>query len=488
MFTVCPGHDSCTKETTYGTGPWLGSGQNFTVVDTPGFGDSDNEDEALIEEMMNILANVVDHADTILLLFNGELPRFDASLQSMLKTMTQIFGVDWWNYVVIGVSFWAYDQDSIDDRVCDPEYPDYCKDEAWFCNDMNTQLRDKLHVDKNFTCVFTDSWSQTGGNVEDPLQQEHWRNETGILWDITTSREDTFGFMTIDDILEENARLKEENKWLNDVIRNNITQLTEMIQSNSENIQDNANNLEIVDGQVNMNIGQIEITNRRIDENKAYIEQNTEDIGENTDIINKLRLAPIGTISAWVTKPSLETSDDEKVYLPEGWVRCDGATIPKPSIWAGQLTPDLNGGKKFLRGSSDSEMLTMEDEKTKLPDHTHTDTSSATATASATASASANATATASPHSHSYQDTYLGNEHGCDMASGSHWCTKTIDRTTVKETVTVTVDTVMVDVTVDTVTVDVDIDVDIGGVENFDSFDDETRPTNMHVIYIMRVF
>merc|ERR1719430_455672 len=150
---------------------------------------------------------------------------------------------------------------------------------------------------------------------------------------------------------------------------NNITQLTEMIQSNSENIQDNANNLEIVDGQVNMNIGQIEITNRRIDENKAYIEQNTEDIGENTDIINKLRLAPIGTISAWVTKPSSETSDDEKVYLPEGWVRCDGATIPKPSIWAGQLTPDLNGGKKFLRGSSDSEMLTMEEDQ--MQDHKH---------------------------------------------------------------------------------------------------------------------
>ena len=63
--------------------------------------------------------------------------------------------------------------------------------------------------------------------------------------------------MTVDDILKENARLKEENKWLNDVIRNNITQLTEMIQSNVEkitanegNIQDNADNLGIVEGQV----------------------------------------------------------------------------------------------------------------------------------------------------------------------------------------------------------------------------------------------
>ena len=31
MFEVCGGLDSCTKETTIGTGKWLGSGQNFTV-------------------------------------------------------------------------------------------------------------------------------------------------------------------------------------------------------------------------------------------------------------------------------------------------------------------------------------------------------------------------------------------------------------------------------------------------------------------------
>ena len=134
--------------------------------------------------------------------------------------------------------------------------------------------------------------------------------ETGILWDFTTSREDTFGFMTNDNILEENARLKEENKWLNDIITNNITQLTEMIQNNAAkintnegnirhntgNIQDNADNLGIVDTKVNSNSGQIVKTNRRIDENKAYINQNTANIEENMNIINSLHLAPIGTM------------------------------------------------------------------------------------------------------------------------------------------------------------------------------------------------
>merc|ERR1719427_1437062 len=62
----------------------------------------------------------------------------------------------------------------------------------------------------------------------------------------------------IDDILEEIARLKEDNRRLNDVIRNNFA------------------------------------------------------------------VTPIGTITAWVTKPTKGTREDEMDNLPEGWVRCSG--------------------------------------------------------------------------------------------------------------------------------------------------------------------
>ena len=46
-FPVCSGADSCTKDTSFAVGPWLGAGPSFTVVDTPGFGDSDQEDSGL---------------------------------------------------------------------------------------------------------------------------------------------------------------------------------------------------------------------------------------------------------------------------------------------------------------------------------------------------------------------------------------------------------------------------------------------------------
>ena len=229
---------------------------------------------------MDTLANVLDHADTLLLVLSGSTERFSESLQEMLKRMTLMFGQNWWDFVVIGVSFWAYDQDSIDDRVCSPDYPDFCKDEAHFAANINSMMQKYFGLDRNFTFVFTDSWSQTAGppgfNTDDPLQQGHWQEETGILWDLTVGRDETFSFMTIDDILEENTRMRAEIKWLNDVITNNISELAAQMERNNAaiaanelSIEDNMDNLGLVSGRVTTNEAHIATTNLRIDENTA---------------------------------------------------------------------------------------------------------------------------------------------------------------------------------------------------------------------------
>ena len=57
----------------------------FTIVDTPGFGDSDNDDNKLIDEMMDVLKNVIKGANAIVLLVNGGGERFDASLQVCIR-------------------------------------------------------------------------------------------------------------------------------------------------------------------------------------------------------------------------------------------------------------------------------------------------------------------------------------------------------------------------------------------------------------------
>ena len=69
------------------------SHNNFVkIVDTPGFGDSDNEDEVLIEEMMSTLSNTINHADTIMLVLKGDASRFNDGMIKMVKRMTIMFG------------------------------------------------------------------------------------------------------------------------------------------------------------------------------------------------------------------------------------------------------------------------------------------------------------------------------------------------------------------------------------------------------------
>ena len=56
-------------------------------MDTPGFGDSDNEDDQLIDEMMKVLTENLVGANAIVLLINGEEERFDYAFQQMLREM-----------------------------------------------------------------------------------------------------------------------------------------------------------------------------------------------------------------------------------------------------------------------------------------------------------------------------------------------------------------------------------------------------------------
>merc|ERR1711971_780713 len=205
------------------------------------------------------------------------------------------------------------------------------------------------------------------------------------------------------------------------------------------------------EGQVNINSGHIESTNRRIDENKAYIEQNTNNIEENKEIIDTLHLAPIGTISAWVTKPSKETRENENVSLPDGWVRCDGSTIPEPSVWAGQLTPNLNGEKRLLRGASDSEVLTLEEDQ--MQDHKHQVSDPG--------------------HSHVYDDRYTDNRANDNGFWGPEGADKEDER---------------FDKSHPSISDPKHTGMTVEGISSNYRSGTETRPKNMNVIYIMRVW
>jgi len=470
-FEVCPDMESCTKKTSYGTGRWLRTGMNFTVVDTPGFGDTDGDEQLLIEEMMNILGNTVDHADTILWLFKWDDLRFSESLQTMIKRMTIIFGRGWWDYVMIGVSFWAFDQDSIDQRESECEmYPENpCKNEAWVEKEINTQINDIFAPGRNFTCVFTDAYSQRQGHKDDPTEKEHWEEESGKLWDITIDRSEAFKFRTIDDIIEENARQKVEISHLQENITKSITDLNLKTQDHHKQIEQNFKKIDSYNDEAIKNKDAMKKNNNSINNIGKIIDNmdtNMTDWNRTvTHQIEKINTAPVGTITAWVTRPE---DSGQTANLPDGWVKCDGHPIPAPSIWEGKPTPDLNSGGWFLRGGSDDEMLTHQEESARMMDHDHIDVGH---------SHSAESDAPNSKHNHKYVDSWRPYDDDGNMCSGDHKMPKHIIMPKGTSTATISIDTTIHGNT-----------AKIGEVENYEDKVCETRPRNLAVIYIIRVW
>ena len=93
-----------------------------------------------------------------------------------------------------------------------------CHNEEWFVNEMNRQLQDKLNMNITLNGVFIDAQAKFPGEDQDETQQMYFQQETAKLFDFLQNKED-FYFRTIDDVLAENAALKEENKRLHDIIK-----------------------------------------------------------------------------------------------------------------------------------------------------------------------------------------------------------------------------------------------------------------------------
>ena len=95
----------------------MGSGSRFTIVDTPGFGDSDGQERMLIDNMVKFLKDEVKSTNVFLLLFNSQQPRLYSGLIRMLRELPLIFGPEFWNHTIIGFTFWPFDQRSVQARL-----------------------------------------------------------------------------------------------------------------------------------------------------------------------------------------------------------------------------------------------------------------------------------------------------------------------------------------------------------------------------------
>merc|ERR1712136_249860 len=340
-----------------------------------------------------------------------------------------MFGTDFWLYTTIGVSFWPYDEISIQKRN------DSGLDETSYCNEKNGGLMEHYDVTVEIPCVFIDSHAY----LDSPSEKEAFDRETAKLWNLINGN-DLFEFKDFQDILEELDAEKAENKRLHNIIDSNLTALWEAVNQVENTTSENLINVNDAKKTADDNEVRLDKVNESLDDateefneatetlfesneemkinikllNEAHIISNTaidtlsgkleletterqkgdQQLEEQLETVKDEKFFPIGTIIAWVTAPK---GSGLSSPIPEGWVRCDGATITS-GPWKGFKTPKLDDGR-FLRGGTDADCGSMEEDA--IRDHEHEDNG----------------------HQHDYLDRWQQfTKNGAhDVGRGTHW-------------------------------------------------------------------
>jgi len=271
--------------------------------------------------------------------------RFNPSTVSMLLELESMFGrTRLWDNVMIGVTFWAYDEKSISDR----ERQGITEEDT--LNDIIDHIMEVAHLDHPLEGIFLDSWATYYPN--DEVQQSYFYKYAKQLWEKANSLP-KFDFYTIEDILSQLDDCRAKNDCLNDVLANNITQIAAMVAANSAAIVVNSDQIGVNTKAVDHIGNDISTISTRVDTNEVTIEAVSSRVEE-------LVMAPIGTVTAWL--------GGKTIPIPNGWQKCDGSPILDGPM-NGTNTPNLNGEELFLRGGSVSNSWTVQPDQ--LNDHTH---------------------------------------------------------------------------------------------------------------------
>ena len=97
------------------SGNWMGVGEKFTIVDTPGFGHV-VETQKLIDNVAEFLKDEIKSANAFLLFFDAHFVHMKSGLFQMLDEMSLMFGDQFWNHAILVFTKWGFDRTSIRGR------------------------------------------------------------------------------------------------------------------------------------------------------------------------------------------------------------------------------------------------------------------------------------------------------------------------------------------------------------------------------------
>merc|ERR1712223_1642515 len=195
-FQIGHGLRSKTKATAFSTGRFLGTGPNVTVVDTPGF--KDTEDAEFVDELMNVLGDEVKEVDSFLIVYKYK-DRFTRPFKRTLTMLTKMFG-NFWTNVVIVVNFWSFKTIHDEERRSVGVTPEK------YSRQLSSLFENKFDLKRgSLPLVFID----THYNRSNPEELSNFKIETEQLWTRTMDRR-PFKCLTRKDVQENLKKEKQD--------------------------------------------------------------------------------------------------------------------------------------------------------------------------------------------------------------------------------------------------------------------------------------
>merc|ERR1711915_121258 len=280
-FQTCAGTESCTSETSINKVTYLGDENygSFTLVDTPGFGDTGPDgDTHLINNMINTFKNNLTDSNIILLCIDYN--RFGPEIQNMLLELESLFGREKvWEHVAIEVTKWSFSQEAIFKRNASGIT------EQKALHEINQKIKEISHLNHDLEGVFIDSFAPL--YLDDETQQEYFRKYTQRLWEIAGGTP-TLEFRSIEDILEDLRVCKETNDCLSELMRTRLEDVEKRSSKNADDISDLSTRDVELRADINSNAVKIISNNDTINSNTEKITSNTNTINNNTKSIDDI--------------------------------------------------------------------------------------------------------------------------------------------------------------------------------------------------------
>ena len=233
IFPVSSAAESCTQATKFANVWFNGDkSKHISLIDTIGFDDATkNDDAAIIAELVGKLRDDCDHVNLFVIAVNGQSPRLDGSLLTMIRIFEGMFSKDFWKQVIIVFTRIPQDaktkkrREKQNDKSDEDLAADYIKlVERQFkdCNGLKYLYMDATYdkEDEDETDAFESALSELWKTLKDcpPLSTDHVQNvETDNaklkrqIEEQKQAREDAEKLLR-----EELEKLKNENKNLSD--------------------------------------------------------------------------------------------------------------------------------------------------------------------------------------------------------------------------------------------------------------------------------